>query len=50
MASSLVGTVQPAESAAMAASLSAGRSYSARVTASASAGEARSVLAKDQLG
>ncbi len=38
MASSLVGTVQPAESAAMAASLSAGRSNSARVTASASAG------------
>jgi hypothetical protein len=37
MASSLVGTVQPAESAAMAASLSAGRSNSARVTASASA-------------
>ncbi|MNH10338.1 hypothetical protein D3C79_698140 [compost metagenome] len=50
MLSWLVGTVQPAESAAMAAGLSGGRANSARVTASASSGEACSVLAKDQFG
>ena len=50
MASSLVGTVQPAESAAMAASLSAGQIVQRAGHRQRQRGEARSVLAKDQLG